>query len=220
MPDGMLAEGALVPATTDDGRVVVGLVPFESPGVTHERQRTTTGHTEALVHVDGVRVSDDNLLGGVDGGADVLDWTVERATAALCALAIGVCEEAVAADRRVHQDPGAVRAADRHLPGGRATGRRRLRRHRGGPAHRLAGGLAARRGLPAAAEVAVAKFWAADGGQRVVHAAQHLHGGVGVDRDYPLHRYFLLAKRLELTLGGTTPQLLTLGRILADEPVG
>ena len=47
-------------------------------------------------------------------------------------------------------------------------------------------------GLPATAEVAVAKFWAAEGGQRVVHAAQHLHGGMGVDKDYPLHRYFLL----------------------------
>ena len=74
-------------------------------------------------------------------------------------------------------------------------------------------------GLPATAEVAVAKFWAAEGGQRVVHAAQHLHGGMGVDRDYPLHRYFLWAKQLELTLGGATPQLLKLGAILAAEPV-
>ena len=73
-------------------------------------------------------------------------------------------------------------------------------------------------GLPAAKEVAIAKFWAADGGQRVVHAAQHLHGGIGVDRDYPLHRYFLWAKQLELTLGGATAQLLTLGEILANEP--
>jgi hypothetical protein len=42
---------------------------------------------------------------------------------------------------------------------------------------------------------------------------------MGVDRDYPLHRYFLWAKVIELTLGGTTPQLLKLGKILADEPV-
>ena len=41
----------------------------------------------------------------------------------------------------------------------------------------------------------MAKYWAAEGGQRVVHAASHLHGGVGVDRDYPLHRYFLLTRR-------------------------
>jgi len=52
-----------------------------------------------------------------------------------------------------------------------------------------------------------------------VHAAQHLHGGIGVDRDYPLHRYFLWAKQLELTLGGATSSLLRLGRLLADEPV-
>jgi alkylation response protein AidB-like acyl-CoA dehydrogenase len=65
--------------------------------------------------------------------------------------------------------------------------------------------------------VAVAKFWAAAGGQRVVHAAQHLHGGMGVDRDYPLHRYFLYAKQLELTLGGSTAQLRRLGKILAEE---
>ena len=67
--------------------------------------------------------------------------------------------------------------------------------------------------------MAIAKFWAADGGQRVVHAAQHLHGGIGVDRDYPLHRYFLWAKQLELTLGGATASLLRLGRALAAQPV-
>ena len=72
---------------------------------------------------------------------------------------------------------------------------------------------------PTAEQVAVAKFWTAEGGQRVVHAAQHLHGGVGVDRDYPLHRYFLWAKQLELTLGGATRSLLDLGERIAAEPV-
>ena len=72
--------------------------------------------------------------------------------------------------------------------------------------------------IDATTEVAVAKFWAAEGGQRVVHAAQHLHGGMGVDRDYPLHRYFLWAKWLELSLGGATRQLLTIGKHLAEAP--
>ena len=40
---------------------------------------------------------------------------------------------------------------------------------------------------------------------------------MGVDRDYPVHRYFLYARQLELTLGGATRQLLALGRMLADE---
>ena len=73
--------------------------------------------------------------------------------------------------------------------------------------------------MPASAEVATAKYWTAFGGQRVVHTAQHLHGGVGVDRDYPLHRYFLSAKEIELQLGGTTRQLLALGQLLAAEAV-
>jgi alkylation response protein AidB-like acyl-CoA dehydrogenase len=51
----------------------------------------------------------------------------------------------------------------------------------------------------------------------VVHAAQHLHGGIGVDKDYPLHRYFLWAKTIELALGGATDHLRTMGaRMAAD----
>jgi alkylation response protein AidB-like acyl-CoA dehydrogenase len=65
--------------------------------------------------------------------------------------------------------------------------------------------------------IAVAKFWAAEAGQRVVHAAQHLHGGVGVDVSYPLHRSFLWAKELELSLGGATQQLLSLGERIAED---
>ena len=69
----------------------------------------------------------------------------------------------------------------------------------------------------ASATRAVAKFWAAEGGARIAAAAQHLHGGIGVDVDYPIHRYFLWSKALELALGGATPQLARLGRDLAAD---
>jgi alkylation response protein AidB-like acyl-CoA dehydrogenase len=72
--------------------------------------------------------------------------------------------------------------------------------------------------LPATRETLVAKFWAAEGGARITAAAQHLHGGIGVDVDYPIHRYFLAAKALELGLGGATQQLARLGRDLARTP--
>jgi alkylation response protein AidB-like acyl-CoA dehydrogenase len=71
-------------------------------------------------------------------------------------------------------------------------------------------------GIEAAADVAVAKWWACRAGQRVVHSAQHLHGGIGADLDYPIHRFFLWAKQLEIELGGASQQLATLGRLLAD----
>jgi alkylation response protein AidB-like acyl-CoA dehydrogenase len=73
--------------------------------------------------------------------------------------------------------------------------------------------------LEAGKEVAVAKYFASDAGQRVVRGAAHLHGGMGVSREYPLHRYYLWAKQYELTLGGGSRQLAKLGRLLADEPV-
>ncbi len=67
----------------------------------------------------------------------------------------------------------------------------------------------------AAADILTAKFWAADGGQRVLFAAQHIHGGMGFDRDYPLFRYFLKGKHLEFTLGGANETLERLGLLLA-----
>jgi alkylation response protein AidB-like acyl-CoA dehydrogenase len=73
-------------------------------------------------------------------------------------------------------------------------------------------------GLNADREVAVAKYFAAEAGQRVARAAQHLHGGMGVDREYPLHRYYIWAKHLELMLGSGTRQLTRLGQLLAQEP--
>ena len=53
---------------------------------------------------------------------------------------------------------------------------------------------------------------------RVVHAAQHLHGGVGVDLDYPVHRYFRWSKVIELTLGTATEHLRRLGERIAAAP--
>jgi alkylation response protein AidB-like acyl-CoA dehydrogenase len=72
--------------------------------------------------------------------------------------------------------------------------------------------------------VATAKWWASEAGQRVVHATQHLHGGMGADIEYPIHRYFLWGKQIELMLGGPSVQLARMGAALADRyrsaPVG
>jgi len=72
-------------------------------------------------------------------------------------------------------------------------------------------------GWPADAEVATAKFWAADGGHRVAHTAVHVHGGLGIDVSYPVHRYFVAAKGNEFALGGATAQLRRIGGALARD---
>ncbi|MFM8303858.1 MAG: acyl-CoA dehydrogenase family protein [Actinomycetota bacterium] len=218
VPAGLVAERILVPASTDDG-IVLALVDAAAPGVRIERQDTTNFDPEARVTLAGVAVADADVLGTPAEGKGILSWILERATAAQCAVAIGVCEEAL---RMTAEYTKTREQFDRVIATFQAVGQRAADAYIDTEAIRLTTWQAVWRlseGLPASAEVAVAKFWAAEGGQRVVHAAQHLHGGMGVDKDYPLHRYFLLAKKLELTLGGATPQLLKLGSILAAEPV-
>jgi alkylation response protein AidB-like acyl-CoA dehydrogenase len=220
VPAGLTADRILVPAAAgDDGLIVVLIVDPTANGVMRERQDTTSGIPQARVELDGVHVDGSDVLGDAESGAGIVDWIVERATAAMCSIATGVCEQAL---RMTAEYTKTREQFERPIATFQAVGQRAADAYIDTEAVRLTALQAAWRleaGVPAAAEVAVAKFWAADGGQRVVHAAQHLHGGIGVDRDYPLHRYFLWAKELELTLGGATPQLLKLGGILAAEPV-
>ncbi|WP_030175329.1 acyl-CoA dehydrogenase family protein [Spirillospora albida] len=71
-------------------------------------------------------------------------------------------------------------------------------------------------GEPADAAVLVAKWWADEAGLNVVHRTQHLHGGVGVDVDYPVHRYFLWGKQNAGVLGGASADLDRLGALLQE----
>ncbi|MGH9302558.1 MAG: acyl-CoA dehydrogenase family protein, partial [Acidimicrobiales bacterium] len=218
VPAGLEAQAVLVPATDPDGEVTVFVVPTSADGLSRQRQDTTTGIPEAHLELSSVKVDPGDRLGGPGQGADILNWIVERATVATCATAVGVCEQALALTAEYTKNR---KQFDKVIATFQAVGQRAADAYIDTEAVRLTTWQAAWRlaaGLPSAEAVAVAKFWAADGGQRVVHAAQHLHGGIGVDRDYPLHRYFLWAKHLELTLGGATAQLLRLGSMLAAEP--
>jgi alkylation response protein AidB-like acyl-CoA dehydrogenase len=63
-------------------------------------------------------------------------------------------------------------------------------------------------------EVDVATWWAADAGVRVAIVVQHLHGGIGADTTYPVHRRLLRALETDALLGGATRQLARLGPAL------
>ena len=224
VPGAYVADAMLVPATctTADGPSGVGIfiVDTATQGVTLTRQTTTTGRPEAIVELASVLVGADRRLGGhsADGAAMVVAMT-EFATTALCIEEAGACAAALALTAEYTKTRVQF---EKPIATFQAVGQRAADAYVDTEAIRLTAWQAASRlaaGHPAAAEVAVAKYWAAEGGQRVVHAASHLHGGVGVDRDYPLHRYFLLTRHIELTLGGANESLRRLGAILAAEPV-
>ncbi len=213
VPAGAIAHAVLVPAAIEEGSVGLFLVRTDAEGVGVEPVDTTLGDPQAAILM---AMTPANL---VAEGHESVKWAYERAVATQCALATGVFAEAL---RLTAEYTKERKQFDVPIASFQAVAHRAADSFVDTEAIRLTSQQALWRlsvGMPASAEVAAAKYWVAFGGQRVVHTAQHLHGGVGVDRDYPLHRYFLSAKELELQLGGTTRQLLALGQIIADEPV-
>lgn len=213
------AAALLVPARLGDPsaaapRTGVFLVPADDVRVT--RQDGTDRGSIGEVVLDGVRVPSRALLGAADGDPGrVLGAVLERAAVGVCAEQSGVLERALdvtAAYAREREQFG------RPIGSFQAVAQRLADAYIDVQAARLTCDQAAWRlaeGLPAAEAVRVAKFWAADAGHRVAHTVIHVHGGVGLDREHPVHRYFLAAKRGEFTLGSATAQLAGIGAGLA-----
>jgi 3-oxocholest-4-en-26-oyl-CoA dehydrogenase beta subunit len=228
VPGGWLVSGAktlvaaapeaawlLVPAATPEGSAVFLVSPGE-PGVTVSRQQATGGLSAGQLVLADVTVPGDQVLGGGLDGARAAGWLAAHGTVGLCALQLGVLDRALEMTAEYTQS---------RVQFGRPIGTFQAVRQRLADAFidvaavRLTMWQAAWRlaeGLPASTAIATAKFWAADAGHRVVHTAVHLHGGVGIDASYPLHRYFTAAKRNEFALGGATTQLRRIGAALAQ----
>jgi alkylation response protein AidB-like acyl-CoA dehydrogenase len=218
VPSADTAARILVPARTPHGATIVALVDPGASGVTLEPLLTTSGLPESALALDRVAVPAADVLGDEASGADIVAWITDRAIVGVCALQAGVCDAALAltatytSQRKQFDTPIATFQAVAHRAADAYIDTQGVRFTMWQAAWRLA------EGHPSADAIDVAKFWAADGGQRMIHAAQHLHGGIGVDTDYPLHRYFRWSKHLELTLGGATEHLRRLGARLAADP--
>lgn len=219
VPAAGVADAVLVPARTvgDGDGLVVFVVDLDAEGVEVALSETTNREFHGELTLRSVVVGDDARLEGADGRS-IVEWTLVRAQVAVAAMALGCCEEATAMaaaytsqreqfGRSLSTNQGvAMRAADCYIDNDcmRVTLLQ--------AAWLIDEGRSAAEIADAAA---VAKWWSADAGQRVVHATQHLHGGMGADIDYPVHRYFLWVKQLENTFGGGSRQLAAIGRGLA-----
>ncbi len=215
VPAALRADLLLVPASTTDG-VMVFLV--EGSEVSVQPQQLTDFAEAGRVVLDGVTLDDDRVLGPGQGGR-ITDWLVARATVGLCAMQAGVLERALEltaeyARSRVQfgRPIGSFQAVTQRLADAYIdTEAARLTMWQA--AWLLASGGEGDPSVGTA--VATAKFWAADAGHRVAHTAVHVHGGLGIDVSYPVHRYFVAAKHHEFALGGATAQLRRIGTDLA-----
>jgi alkylation response protein AidB-like acyl-CoA dehydrogenase len=212
VPAAHVADAILVPASTEDGPAIF-VVERSAEGLVLDVAPVTDRSLVAHLRFDR---TPGEPLGDLAQGERALSWTIERALVGLCALQVGACEEALrmAAEytngrnqfgRPLASFQGAqLKAADAYID----TEAIRV------TMQQAAWKLDA--GRDASNEVLVAKWWASEAGQHAVHVTQHLHGGMGADVDYPVHRYYLWGKQIEDMLGGASAQLARLGRALAE----
>ncbi|MGO1056068.1 acyl-CoA dehydrogenase family protein [Crossiella sp. CA198] len=212
VPAGGIAAAFLVPADTPDGPRVFLVTP-EDPRVSVRRQETVDGAGTAQLELSATPLPADRVL---DPAA--VEFLHTRAVLGWCALQLGITERAL--------ELTAGYARER-VQFGRPIGQFQAVAQRLADAYvdvqgiRLTLWQAAWRvseGLPSSEALATAKFWAADAGHRVAHTAVHVHGGVGIDLDHRLQRYFVAAKHAEFALGGATAHLRALGAALVHRP--
>jgi acyl-CoA dehydrogenase len=185
----------------------IALVDPSADGVTHERGVTTARE----IALD---LTFNDVVAEPIGGAGAALWLRQRWFTALAATSAGVTDGAVTltasytSQREQFGKPlstfqgVALKAADAYLD---TTAIRAAARQ---AAWRLD------EGGDATLDVLTAAWWAAEAGQHAVHLTQHLHGGMGADITYPVHRFFLWGKQIELLLGGASALLAELGEAL------
>jgi alkylation response protein AidB-like acyl-CoA dehydrogenase len=194
-----LASAMLVPARTGRAPRLLPVKPLRVRRLARDAARDAP--RAALARRASRRVGAGALLGRPEQGAEILEWLRERALLGLAAIALGV------ADAAMRQTADYVIQRKQF---GRPIGSFQSAQHRIADAWidvecmRSVVLEAAWRlsvGLPAGLHVRAAKWWAAMAADRVTHTAQHLHGGIGADVDYPIHRHSVVAAPA-ITLGG------------------
>lgn len=204
VPQAHVADGLVV--VVGDG---IAVVP------TSQLQRVDVVTTNHAVASD---VSFRDVPAELLGESSAAQWLVDRAHIGLAALVLGVAD-------------AGVREAAAYLSGreqfGRPIATFQAVTQQLGDAYCDVQAMRAtlwqavwllEQGGDARAAVDVALWWATDGGGRVQHAVQHLHGGMGADTTYPVHRRLLWTMRASAQLGGPSRQLVSLGAALVASP--
>ncbi|PLW82718.1 acyl-CoA dehydrogenase [Kineobactrum sediminis] len=213
VPFALQADKVLLAARHADGTAIV-LLDTAAEGVGMSPMQVTHFEPHYRVELQDVLVPAADIVCH-EGGEALLDWTRERCIAALCAQQLGAADYAMrmAASYTSEREQFGVPIATFQ-----AVGHRMADCYIDVECLRLCAYQAIsmlNEGGDATTEVQIAKIWAGDVGHRVSYACQHVHGGTGIDRDYPLWRYCLWLRYNEMTLGNSSAHSADLGSRLA-----
>lgn len=210
VPLGGQAAHALLVADCD-GELRLVLADLGQPGV--QRTEGMSQHHQALADLafDAVPVASASVL-----PAAATQWLEMRAIACLAALQLGVTQqqlrrtvEYVSERQQFGRAIGSFQLVAGQMADGHIT-LEALRTSLWQLVYRLDAGLGA------APQAWATRTLANDTGHRAGHMAQHIHGGIGVDITYPMHRFLYWSRALGVALGGTEHHLAKLGDWLAN----
>ncbi|MBM3132829.1 MAG: acyl-CoA dehydrogenase [Chloroflexi bacterium] len=215
VPNAHAAGCILVIAKTGEG-LNVFLVRKGAKGIGLTPLKTVGGDRQFEVALNKVHVASGDAVGKIGQAGPLVDSTLRKATAIHCVQTVGVMQQALAMTAEY---------TSKRVQFGRPIGSFQAVQHR--LADMLTDVEGSRwlsyqavslldKGRQAAREVSVAKAWTSEACQRVAYAAQHLHGGIGMDLDYDLHFYFQWAKAMDLNLGTAAFHLATIEPILRE----
>lgn len=190
--------GAIV-VTTDKGAV---LVPVDAAGVTLQRTPTSSGWGEYTVTFADVPVDVEaaTLAQGSRALRDLYRYALSAYADGLVSGATRITADHVTQREQFGKPIGTFQAVSQQIADIYVIGRS-MNLAVTAAGWRLAEGLDADRDL------ALATWWLASELPTTVRTMTHLHGGVGVDITYPLHRYFSVVKDLARLVGGPTARL-------------
>lgn len=197
--------------------LVVALVDPKAAGVTLNPQVVTSGETRFEVVMDNVQVPAEDIVATGGEAIAAMVWAHQATRTALAAMAVGLCDKMM---RITGQYTSEREQFGRAIATFQAVSHRVADSFIDVECLRLVTQQAAsliEQGRPAEDAVLMAKIWCGDVTHRVSQSSQHCHGGTGVDRDYPLFRYCLWARQIELSCGSSAQLTSDLGRSICEE---
>ena len=207
VPDAGAAERVLVPVTLAAGGPAVLLVDPRGPGVEVGRVPGAGPNAPFRLRLDGAPVPGDAVVGGAAAVADLYRLAVAGAVSygdGLLAGALALTVTHVAARRQFGRPLATFQAVAQQLADVYLAAR---------TLHLLAQSTVWRlqNDLEPGTDAEVAAYWVATELPAALGTCHHLHGGLGLDRDYPLHRFSAAASDLARLVGGPETTLDRLG---------
>ncbi|GAA3385176.1 acyl-CoA dehydrogenase family protein [Cryptosporangium minutisporangium] len=207
VPDADAAERILVPVTRSPGGPALLLVDPSAPGVQVSRVPGAGPNAPFRLGLDAVAVPADALVGGPAAIAELYRLAVAGAVSygdGLLAGALALTTAHVASRQQFGRPLATFQAVAQQIADVYLASR---------TMHLLAQSTVWRlqTGADPGTDAEVAAYWVATALPAALGTCHHLHGGLGLDRDYPLHRFSAAASDLARLVGGSDATLDLLG---------